>query len=282
MTEMRQFRSRLNGLPLELKVRLGEVVFQKGMRASSRRDKVIELLTQYNVPFQNVGTGTNRHIIKYDGYVIKIALDREGVADNKQEWVMSELLKPHVAEAYEISKGGHLLVASYAPAFTSISEMLSYRSTIVGILQQWGSRYLLGDVGIVSTNYANWGINQQGKPVCIDYAYIFPVSMDLFKCVKCGSKAMSLNATFSEYKCTKCGQTYEDRTLRSKISQDERLRLFENVAGITMTHDIEMHPIEEKYIIPDDNPDLPDPYEVASNVAEHLLQTGQISSWDDL
>ena len=91
MEEMRIFRSRLNTLPVDLKVKIGEVSFQKGMLATSRRDKVIELLTEYQIPFQNVGTGTNRHIVKYDGYVIKIALDREGVADNKQEWVMSEV-----------------------------------------------------------------------------------------------------------------------------------------------------------------------------------------------
>ena len=65
MAEIRQFRSRLNALPVELKVKLGEVSFQKGMRASSRRDKVIELLTEYKIPFQNIGTGTNRHIVKY-------------------------------------------------------------------------------------------------------------------------------------------------------------------------------------------------------------------------
>lgn len=282
MAEIRQFRSRLNALPVELKVKLGEVSFQKGMRASSRRDKVIELLTEYKIPFQNIGTGTNRHIVKYDGYVIKIALDREGVADNKQEWVMSELLKPHVADAYEISKGGHLLVASYAPAFTSIHEMLSYRSTIASILSEWGSRYLLGDVGLVKTNYANWGLNQNGKPVCIDYAYIFPVSMDLFKCVTCGSKSMALNNTYSEYKCMKCGATYEDRDLRCKISQDERLRLFENVTGITMTQEFEMHPIDDKYIIQDDNPDRPDPYEVADAVVQRLINEGKVASlYDD-
>ena len=279
MENMRVFRSRLNTLPIDLKVKIGEVSFQKGMLATSRRDKVIELLTEYNMPFQNVGTGTNRHIIKYDGYVIKIALDREGVADNKQEWVMSEVLKPHVATAYEISKGGHLLVASYAPAFTSQHEMFSYRSTITKILSEWSSRFLLGDVGLTKTNYANWGLDSQGHPVCIDYAYIFPVSMDIFKCVRCGCKSMSLDSSFSRYKCNQCGNEYEDRDLRSKISQDVRLQLFKNVNGIEMKKSIEEHPVESKYITEHYNPDMPDPYETAYNVANHLMMTGKNVDW---
>jgi len=281
MSEMRPFRSRLNQLPIELKVKIGEVSFQKGMLATSRRDKVIELLTEYNIPFQNIGTGTNRHIVKYDGYVIKIALDREGVADNKQEWVMSDMLRPHVADAYEISQGGHLLVASYAPAFTSQHEMYSYRSTITKILTSWSDRYLLGDVGLTNVNYANWGLNQEGKPVCIDYAYIFPVSMNIFKCVNCGNKAMSLNSSFTEYTCMHCKRVYQDRELRSKISQQERLKLFENVKGIKLTKPVEEHPVDAQYIPIDTNPDLPDPYQTAVNAANHLMAMGKISTFFD-
>ena len=268
--ETRLFRSRLNQLPIDLKCKIVQVVIQKGMRATSRRDKVVELLTEYQIPFQNIGTGTNRHIVKYDGYVIKIALDKEGVADNKQEWVMHELLKPHVAEAYEISKGGHLLVAAYAPAFTSLNEMMFYRSTITKILTSWSSRYLLGDVGIVGTNYANWGLTPQGKPVCIDYAYIFPVSMNLFKCTTCGKPTLVIQNNFSQYKCTnpECTHVFEDRELRCKISQEERLRLFENVRGIHMTQAMERHPIEDRFIEHTVNPDEPDQYEVA----RHLLE----------
>ena len=279
MSEMRQFRSRLNTLPIDMKVEIGEVVYQKGMRATSRRDKVVEVLTKYNIPFQNIGTGTNRHIIKYDGYVIKIALDREGVADNKQEWVMSEALKPHVADAFEISKGGHLLVASYAPAFTSLNEMMFHRTTITTILAEWSTRYLIGDVGMVSTNYANWGVNNQGKPVCIDYAYIFPASMNLFKCT-CGNRSLNMINNYSQYKCPVCQKVYEDRDLRYKISQEDRLAMFENVEGIQMFQDVETHPVEDRYIVPSNNPDLPDVYETTFNAYMHMKRMGVRPKWD--
>jgi hypothetical protein len=119
-------------------------------------------------------------------------------------------------------------------------------------------------------NYANWGLAPGGRPVCIDYAYIFPASLDMFKCI-CGNRSMTFtNGSFSTYKCTKCGKEYEDRDLRARISRDERMRLFNNVKGIEMKDEFEMHPVDPKYIKYDDNPDSPDPYDVAMNVSDHV------------
>jgi DNA-directed RNA polymerase subunit RPC12/RpoP len=140
---------------------------------------------------------------------------------------------------------------------------------------------LLGDVGLTNVNYANWGLSADGKPVCIDYAYIFPVSMDLFKCVSCGRKTMAINSSFTEYTCTYCKHVYQDRELRSKISQAERLKLFQNVKGIEMKEPTELHEIDQQYIPIDNNPDLPDPYMTAVNSAYHLLADGKISSFFD-
>lgn len=272
-----QFRSRLNALPIEFKCEIGEIPLQKGMRPTSRKEKAIELLKKYHIDYVEIGTGTNRFIIKYDGYAVKIALDREGIADNKQEFAICEALMPNVAYAHEISKGGHLLVASYCPAFTTHNEMWSHNARIRQILMDWSKRYLLGDVGLTTYNYANWGLSPDGRPVCIDYAYIFPASLDLFKCI-CGNKSMTLDGNFSEYKCTKCGHKYQDRELRAKISHDERLRLFSSVSGIEMKDEFETHPVDPKYIKYDDNPDAPDPYDVAMDVYDHI-HGYETSSW---
>lgn len=274
--ELYTYRSRIMALPQECLEKIAEISFQKGMRATSRKNKVIEILNEYEIPFTEVGTGTNRFIVKYDGFALKIALDREGIADNKQEWVMSDMLAPNVAPAHEISKGGHLLVASYAPAFTSYTEMSIYGTKIRKILDQWGSRYLLGDVGFNRVNYANWGL-LGGLPVCIDYAYIFPASMDLFKCI-CGCKQMKFtDDSYSAYKCTECGREYEDRDLRAKISQDDRLRLFKNVEGIEMHSPIEQHIASAKYIPKINNPDAPDPYVSIMEVTR--IRNGMKSWW---
>lgn len=256
--ELRSFRSRIMALPFEARYKIGEVAYQKGMRATSRKNRVIEILKEYNVPFTEVGTGTNRFIVRQDGFALKIALDKEGIADNKQEWVMSGMLAPNVATAHDISKGGHLLVADYAPAFTSYQEMSIYADQIRKILENWGSRFLLGDVGFNRVNYANWGM-LGGKPVCIDYAYIFPASMDLFKC-NCGCKRMKfVDDTYSAYKCTECGREYQDRELRCKISQDDRLKLFNSVEGLVMHNATEEHMVPEKYLPKNTDPDQPNP-----------------------
>jgi hypothetical protein len=261
----RKFHSRLNSLALDLKCEIGEVPLQKGMRPTSRKKKVIELLNDYHVKFTEIGTGTNRFIVKYDGFALKIGLDHEGVADNMQEFAicnsLNKVKRGSAAEAYEISSGGHLLTAEYCPALTSYNEMWSYHSEIENILTDWSKLFLLGDVGITRQNYANWGISQEtGKIKCIDYAYIFPSSMDLFKCI-CGNTSMTFaKRDFSSYKCTKCGKEYADRELRAKISTAERMRLFNNVKGIRMTEEYEMHPVDPKYIKINTNPDMPSPY----------------------
>lgn len=276
--QMRTFRSRLNSLPLELKVGLGEVVYQIGMTPTHRRDRVSDLFTQYGIEFRNIGTGTNRHIVRYDGYVIKIALDREGIADNRQEWVMADKLAPHVAMAYEISKGGHLLVAEYCPAFSNYCEMTLHRTAITKILKEWAKQYLIGDVGLVDKNFANWGVNTKGDPVCIDYAYLFPVSMNVFTCI-CGNRSMTMDDSFSKYRCIKCNKEYPDAELRMAVTQNERLKMFENIPGLKMTLPEEQHPVDIIYKKRNQNPDYPDIYETTMEVARHMFETGQIGSF---
>lgn len=269
------FRSRLQQLPLDLKQRIGEVSLQKGLRPTTRRDLIIEALSEYNIDFKNVGTGTNRHIIKYDGFVIKIALDKEGVADNKQEWVMSDKLYPHVAMACEISEGGHMLVAEYCPAFSTFFEM-STHPEIKEILREWSKQYLIGDIGIIDKNYANWGINSNGEAVCIDYAYIFPVGMEVFTCI-CGCKVMTMDSSFSKYKCTQCSREYSDAELRMTISQSERLSMFNDTPGLKMHNPIETHVIHN--YMPDNSerpmhPEYPAEYDVMDIYANFMRNDG--------
>lgn len=233
--EMCHFRSRLNELPLQLKRDIALCTLQYGWNNIKRRQEMLNLLEDYKIDYKDIGTGTNRFIIKYDGYVIKIALDQEGVNDNKQEWTIAYQLPrldpkvPDVALPYEISRGGHLLVADYAPAFTSYNEMIAnHRTTISNILKNWYKNgYLLGDVGIQSKNFANWGVIN-GKPVCIDYAYIFKASGTIFGCAICGCNELTLDNSFSTYQCPKCKKEFPDALLRARISDNARAMLFEN------------------------------------------------------
>ena len=54
MMPQAQFRSRLNSLPLDLKCELGEIPLQKGLRPTTRKEKVIEILNKYNIKYYDV------------------------------------------------------------------------------------------------------------------------------------------------------------------------------------------------------------------------------------
>jgi hypothetical protein len=244
------YRSRLNQLPLDLKCELGELVYQKGMLPESRKSKAVELFTKYKVEFIEVGTGTNRFIVKYDDYALKIALDNDGVADNKQEYAMCDILKNGMSYSYEISKGGNLLTAEYCPAMTSYQELYNHRNEIKAILEDWSSRCILGDVGISRINYANWGLRNGVEPVCIDYAYVFPSTTKIFKCICGASDIAHTDETYTVYKCLSCGRIIEDSTLRQRITPEARMRMLANatLGSIEMTEKTKTIEIPDMYI----------------------------------
>lgn len=266
-----KFRSRLLSLPVEYRRGIAEIPYQIGMRASSRYDKALKLTEQYGIEHLEIGTGTNRFIIKHDGFIIKIALDEEGIADNKQEWAIGQELYDFestrgVPRTFEIVKGGQFLVAEYTPAFTSFSEMMSYRKRIVELLTLWNKKYLLGDVGLSKQNYANWGLRNNNEVVCLDYAYIFPARLELFKCY-CGSTTLQISQDFTRYTCPKCKTVFEDRDIRNRISLEDRMKAFSSTPGIQLTEPEEYHEVEgydntppSKYI---NTPGYPNAYETA-------------------
>ena len=254
-----KYISRLNKLPLELKYELGTLVYQRGMLPMSRKAEAVRILKKYGIDFIDVGTGTNRFIVRYDGFALKIALDTDGVADNIQEYAISDSLGSGAAIAYELSRGGHLLVAEYCPAFSTYMEMYNYRDKIIPILRQWSQRFLLGDVGISKINYANWGLRGV-QPKCIDYAYLFPSKLNLFQCL-CGEYSMEFtDNTFTTYKCTCCGRIIDDSDLRQRVTQAERIKLFKNVAenSLELTDTELTMEIDDATIPKEYNPDAPD------------------------
>ena len=255
-----QYRSRLNALPENLKVDIAAVVHQWGMSASHRRDAILEAFNDYKTPVQELGTGTNRLAVKYSNFALKIALDDEGIDDNRQEWVMSDRLKPGAAEAFEIScgivknndntfeiTGGHLLVADYVPALTSYGEMMLHQNEILAILSRWSKTCLLGDVGLTKKNFANWGM--KGNVIkCIDYAYVYPVDMSLFTC-KCGSLNLEPErGKFTDYICKDCKTKYSASELRGRITNERRHEMFSHVIGLKMMKEYETFDVDEKYL----------------------------------
>ena len=162
-----------------------------------------DAITKYMevIGFIEVGCGTNRICFRKDDYVFKIALDDRGVLDNNLEYELSKKLKPYVAVNYENT--GIVSVAEYVDTMTS-TDFQFYYDRAMQILMNLGQFYILNDVGPKS--FMNWGINKDGVPVILDYAYLTPITPETnFTCPKCGEQ-IYYNVDFTEFICHTCGR----------------------------------------------------------------------------
>lgn len=199
------------------------------MKGPEKVEEILNLLKKYNVgDVVKLGPGTNRYGMKLDGFVVKVATDNDGKIDNMKEFKMAKRLFPRVPRTYEVSKNGLLLVAEYIQPFDSYSEMLHYADQIREILQELSAVYLIGDVGITSKNYANWGIRPgTDEVVCLDFAYVYDVSSDIFICRHCKTNTMLVpNKDFTKLVCPNpaCGKETLFEDIRAMIPNDYHRR----------------------------------------------------------
>lgn len=210
-------------IPEELRFQLELLSRKRNLINEEKHEKIIELFREFDIKgIVQLGPGTNRYAIKIDGYVLKIATDNDGKIDNLKEFKMAKRLYPYVTKTYEVSQNGTLLVAEYISPFSSYHEMTMYSDQIREILTKLSNTYLIGDVGITSKNYANWGLRPGSlEPVCLDFAYVYEVSSELFICRKCNSMLVP-DRDFKRLNCsnTTCGQEYSFEDIRAKIGND--------------------------------------------------------------
>lgn len=207
--------------PFELRVELELLSRRRDIINKEKQEELINLLRKYDIDVVPLGSGTNRYAFKLDGFAIKIATDNDGKIDNFKEFKMAKRLYPYVIKIYEVSENGTILVTEYIQPFESYAEMLTYADKIKIILNEMSSVYLIGDVGITSTNYSNWGLRiGTTDPVCLDFAYVYEVKSDLFVCQYCQTNSMLLpNELFTELYCsnTACGKKYLFEEIRGRI-----------------------------------------------------------------
>ena len=208
----------------DIRVQIELISRRRDLLGREKFEEVIKLLQDNNIEgIVPLGPGTNRFAFKLDGFVIKVATDNEGKADNLKEFKMAKRLYPYVIKVYEVSENGGLLVCEYIQPFMSYAEMCQYSSEIKDILKELSSVYLIGDVGINPQNYGNWGLRIGGNtPVCLDFAYIYSVSSDLFKCIdpKCNG-IMVPDENFFELYCNCCKKRYSFQDIRSRLANDQ-------------------------------------------------------------
>lgn len=127
--------------------------------------------------YKYIGSGSSRYVFDLgNGYVIKIAKNKAGIAQNKSEYKISANDKSNLfAKVMQTSNNFSLLIMQKASKINNISYVWDYfdvtsKQEMFNLkeLQKIKKNYdlLLGDFARKS----NWGIIN-GRPVIIDYGF---------------------------------------------------------------------------------------------------------------
>lgn len=197
---------------------------------NKKADMIREVLERFEVPFTELGPGTNRYAVKIDGFVFKIAMDKNGIDDNRIEAVMSAELQPYVAKTYECN---NLMVVSEYVTVISKEEFKENEEVIKGILSQLADSYIFGDVGFLMKNFINWGYRPNGELVILDYGYIYKIQGQEARCthllsddVICGH-FLEYDQNFSDLICPHCRTKYKYADIRRRIDLEFEKRHIE-------------------------------------------------------
>lgn len=136
--------------------------------------------------YKYIGSGSSRDVFDLEnGYVIKVAKNRAGVAQNKSEYNISHYDNSDLfAKVVQVSNDFYFLVMEKADKIYNISEVFKYFNVS-------GKRglYQLNEMQNIKINYnlvladfnrkSNWGIIN-GRPVIIDYGFTREVSQKYY------------------------------------------------------------------------------------------------------
>ena len=205
---------------------------------NTKMELFIAAFEEFNVPYQELGPGTNRGAFLIDGYVFKIGFDKAGMADNRREFSLAQELQPFVTKCYECTANGLIAIAEYVTVISK-EEFQNSKDEVRQILSHLADAYLLGDVGSVNKNFMNWGYREDGSLVILDYAYIYRVIGDEMQCVEvnkddttCGG-LLEYDINFHKLICPKCRKEYTFHEIRRRIDpeyEEKEVSAIENIA----------------------------------------------------
>ena len=182
---------------------------------------ICEYLRNQGIPFRKLGSGTNRIGIYIDGYAVKIALDQDGQIDNRREMVYSKRLQPYVVKTYECVPSGLILVCEYV-TFFSLDDYTKFKPKMAEILGEIAKNYFIGDCGITSKNYVNWGTRSDGTICILDFAYIYDAKFSLFMCNCEDGAFLKYDSNFVNFICPLCERKYTFGQLRRRITKEQQ------------------------------------------------------------
>lgn len=181
---------------------------------------IMEYLKDQDIPAQILGSGTNRCGALIEGYAFKFALDRAGKIDNRREALYTVPLHPIVIKVYESIPDGMIATSEYVQIFT-IDEYMERKDEMRSMLEKIADMgFLIGDVGISTKNYVNWGIRNDGSICIMDFAYIYNTKYATFKC-KCGG-TLTYDKDFNFLICNSCSEKYTFGNIRRRISRQDQ------------------------------------------------------------
>lgn len=205
---------------IELLVELEKVTYMNSIDNNSKVVYINQLLTNYGVPYSPLGAGTNRYSVMVEEYAVKIALDRDGMTDNKREFIYSKNLQPYVIKFYETTPNGLIGFCEYVQIF-SLDDFYDNQPKMREILEEISSQYLIGDIGISTKNYLNWGLRFDGSICILDFAYIYSLSFKTFVCTCPSAGVLAYDQDYNLLKCNICGKKHSFKDVRRRITRKQ-------------------------------------------------------------
>lgn len=205
----------------DLLTKLWLITKTSGASNNERGQMIKDTLRENNVPFSPLGSGTNRLGILIDGYAFKIALDDDGMIDNRREFLYTTKIQPYVIKVYEISPMGLVAVTEYLTIFT-YDDYREHADEMRDILKEVSRSFLIGDVGITGKNYVNWGFRDDGTIAMLDFAYIYSVKYKLFTCSCSDDAILDYDEDFVKLICPLCGRRYTFGSIRKKVTKKQQ------------------------------------------------------------
>ena len=143
-------------------------------------------------------------------------------------------------------------VTEYVEIF-NLDSFYRYQDKMREILSDISTRFLIGDVGITSKNYINWGIRHNGKDeICImDYAYIYDVKFGIFKCSCDNETLLQYDKDFVNFYCPRCGRKYTFGEIRRKVTRKAQDAEIGDISklGYNLHSETEVLPIDPEFTI---------------------------------
>jgi hypothetical protein len=215
----------------DLYVELMKITMLAGVDNNARGQYIKQVLRDFNIPFTSLGSGTNRMAVLIDGYAVKIALDKDGMTDSKREILYTKALQPYVVKVYECVPSGLISVCEFVEIFT-LQDFRENQDDMRSILADISKNFLIGDCGVTSKNYVNWGRRNNGEICILDFAYIYSVNYTLFRCTCSLESILQYDKNYVDLICPVCNQKFTFGEMRRRITKAQQEKEIGDIKGL--------------------------------------------------